>query len=487
MPAYRDFQGVSLVDYLRDALLGLADVELFPPPPRLARVAERVRWGEDELPLLLLDDSGGDAERGFFFTSGALYVLHDGRRCPLALIQGGPHHPQGDEVVGFLQTTQGPFPVPALAAAHRRGSLRDTVAAVARYNRGERELSLESFAAQGPISALVVSHLLPFRQIRGAYRVSEHKLAGARRTYLMGLDHLAGERLLALADANLVDSGGETGMVLTDRRVLANLGGARVDIPYSAISAVDVTSGMLSSELVLGAWDRRISLDLGGLVESARGLHGFFLGLLGLVPHARFQEPSATNVEPRSTVQARNALLGATRKGRITEEAAADVRIRLDLVEQTLRFGRGAKDGWYESPLGHGDLRHALGVLFGTARPTAWDGRIETLDYPFRGRNQAHLPGVGVAWMIMPMSAPYPYLRTQLAALGGGTGFTLNGLRENAAIPLGSTMMQLNYRLAEIEQDILFRRILFGLEMDVRDLTVLPPHVVVARAAELSS
>ncbi len=486
MTAYRDFQGVSLVDYLRDALLGVSDIELFPPPARLAQVAIRVRWPDNELPLFVLDDTGGEAERGFFVTSEALYVLSDGRRCGLGFIQGPPQHPQGEEVPGYLPTAHGPFPVPSLATAHRRVSFRDAIAAIARYNQGDRELSLQSFAKEGPISQLVVTHLLPFRQVRGAYRVSEIKLGGARRTYLMGLDHLGGERLLALVDPNLADQGGESGLIFTDRRLLVN-SGVRADLPYAAISHATHASGMISNQLVVTAWDHPYAITLGGLIESLPGFLGFFQALAGLLPHARYQEPIASNVEPRTTVAARNALLGATRKRLVSEDTAADLRIRLDLVEQTLRYGRGSREGWYQSPLGKGDLRYALGVLFGTPQNGGSDGRMETFDYVFRGRAQAHLPGAGVAWMLMPMSAPFQLLRAHIVDFAGGTGFALNGIRGQTTIPIPTTVMQLNYRLAEIEQDLLFRRILFGPEVDAAQLAAIPPYAVTQRAAETTA
>lgn len=484
MTAYRDFQGVSLVDYLRDALMGVADVELFPSAERLAQIATRVRWPDNELPLFVLDDTGGPLERGLFVTSEALYVLSDGRRCALPYVQSGPHFPQGEELPGFLQTAHGPFPVPSMSTPHRRVSMRDALAAVVRYNQGDRELSLASFAKEGPISQLVVTHLLPFRQVRGAYRISEVKLGAARRTYLMGLDHLGGERVLALVDANLADVGGDTGMVFTDRRLLVN-SGLRADIPYAVLSNATFQSGMLSNELVLTAWERPYAITLGGMIESVQGFLGFFHNLFQIVPHARFQEPLASNVEPRGTVAARNALLAATRKKLLSEDTAADFRIRLDLVEQTLRFGRGARDGWYESPLGRGDLRHALSVLFGTPQNGGSDGRMETLDYVFRGRAQAHLPGAGAAWMLMPMSAPHQLLRAHVIDIPGGTGFALNGVTGQVQTPIGATVMALNYRLAELEQDLLYRRILFGPDMDAARMAAIPPHAVTQRAAEL--
>lgn len=485
MGAYRDFQGVSLTDYLRDALLGMADVELFPRPERLAVAATRVRWPASEQPLFLLDDAAGTCERGVLVTSDALYVLSDGRRCPLTFVQAPPHFPQGEELPGVVPTPQGPFAVPVMSTPHRRGSLRDALSAVARYNQGDRELSLQSFAAQGPISELVVNYLLPFRQVRGAYRVSEIKLAAARRTYLIGLDHLGGERLLALACPNLADVGGEMGLVFTDRRVLVNAG-VRADIPYAALQNASYVPGMLSNELVLTAWDRPFAMKIGPLAESLQGLLGFFHALLGMPPASRYQEPTGTNVEPRSTILARNALLAATRKGLVSDDTAGDLRVRLDLVEQTLRFGRGGRDGWYESPLGRGDLRHALSVLFGAPRNAGFDGRMETLDYLFRGRNQAHIAGAGVAWMLMPMSAPYDTLRAHVVDFVGGTGFSLNGIRGQASTPLGPTVMQVNYRLAEIEQDLLYRRILFGPEVDPAQLAAIPTPQIQARAHELA-
>ena len=485
MGAYRDFQGVSLVDYLRDALLGVADIETFPPPERLATISTRVKWPPNEHPLFIIDDTGGSAERGIFVTSDALYVLSDGRRCPLSFIQAPPQYPGGDEVPGFLMTPQGPFPVPAMSTPHRRGSMRDALAAVSRYNQGDRELSLQSFARQGPISELVVSHLLPYRQIRGAYRVSEIKLAAARRTYLMGIDHLGGERLLALTDPNLAEVGGETGLVFTDRRVLVN-SGARADLPYSAITYAHHVSGMLSNELVITAWDRPVAVTLGGMVESLQGLMGFFFALQQVPPSQRYQEPTASNVEPRATVLARNALLSAAKKNLVSEDTAADLRVRLDLVEQTLRFGRGGREGWFQSPLGREDLRFALSILFGQAQNGGSDGRMETLDYVFRGRAQAYLPGAGVAWMLMPMSAPYQVLRAHVIDFLGGSGFSLSGIRGQTSTPIAATVMQLNYRLAEIEQDILYRRILFGPEVDAARLTDIAPHAIQQRAHELS-
>lgn len=484
MGAYRDFQGVSLVDYLRDALLGTADVELFPPAARLATIETRVRWSPNELPLFLLDDTNGSAERGVFVTSEALYVLADGRRCPLAFVQSPPQYPHGDEAPGVLATHQGPFLVPVMATPHRRASLREALGAVSRYNQGDRELSLQSFARQGPVSELVVGHLLPYRQVRGAYRVSEIKLAAARRTYLIGLDHLGGERLLALLDGNLADVGGESGLVFTDRRVLVNAG-VRADLPYAAITHAQYVSGLLSSELVITAWDRPFNVTLGAMGETTPGLLGFFNGLQHIPPTQRYQEPVASNVvEPRATVPSRNALLAVTRKKLVSDDTASDLRIRLDLVEQTVRFGRGGRDGWFQSPLGRDDLRFALSVLFGAPQNGGSDGRMETIDYVFRGRNQAHLPGAGVAWMLMPMSAPYQTLRAHVVDFIGGSGFSLHGIRGQTSTPIAPTVMQVNYRLAELEQDILYRRILFGPEVDAKTLTDIPAHAVQQRAQE---
>jgi hypothetical protein len=237
---------------------------------------------------------------------------------------------------------------------------------------------------------------------------------------------------------------------------------------------------------VLTAWDKPFPIKIGPLAESVQGLLGFFNALLGVPPAARYQEPTGTNVEPRATILARNALLAATGKRLVSDDTAGDLRIRLDLVEQTLRFGRGGRDGWYQSPLGRGDLRYALGVLFGAARSSAFDGRMETLDYLFRGRNQAHIAGAGVAWMLMPMSAPYDTLRAHVVDFLGGTGFSLSGIRAQTSTPLGATVMQLNYRLAEIEQDLLYRRILFGPEVEPAQLAAIPTHHIQARAQELS-
>ena len=87
--------------------------------------------------------------------------------------------------------------------------------------------------------------------------------------------------------------------------------------------------------------------------------------------------------------------------------------------------------------------------------------------------------------MLMPMSAPHQLLRAHVIDIPGGTGFALNGVTGQVQTPIGATVMALNYRLAELEQDLLYRRILFGPDMDAARMAAIPPHAVTQRAAEL--
>lgn len=493
---YRTAQTLSLGEYLRDHLLGNKEIEIFPGPERI----QKLRVPLQERPVALLDDTAfRSCKSGVVVTENALFVLYDGRGVPLTTITDGPHFPQGAENAGYVGTTAGPFVVPSLGTDTSRAALRRLLEIVIAWNRGERSSPLEAFKAAGHVSQGVVSCLLPCPKVMPIWAVPDDKRVNAR-AFTRGMDHAAGERALALIDETTL-GGCDYGVVVTDRQIhwRSDNPEKEISVPYNWLSGVGKGSSVFGETIYVHTHQARHELNLIASSEAIAPL-GHFLGWLAtLPPDARWQAPSPD--EPPMPSIAYEARATSAQAGRELEPGHADDLVRrLDLLARNEHFGRGAREGMWQSPLSLADLRYALCAVLGEPLQRHWDGVTETLDFHLRrggsGAGGALLSSavgialfatVGFGWVSVPKGPTITVVRFGLREGPTGSAYAVHGLAGHQYVASPALEDQIDAGLAGLEREVLRRRIAFGLAVDPRELGSYPREHVGARLHELLS
>lgn len=493
---YRTSSAITVGEYLRDHLLGDKAIEVFPGPERIGKIRVPLK----ERPVVLLDDTAfRSCKSGVVVTESALVVLYDGRAVPLASITDGPHYPQGNDAAGWVGTAAGPFVVPALGLDETRDAFRRIVERIIAWNRGDRTSPLEAIRATGPIAEGVVTCLLPCSKVMPSWAVPDKKRAGAR-AFTRGMDHASGERPLAVIDETTL-GGCEEGVLVTDRQIRWRKENpdAEIGAYYNTLGGVSPSSSVFGKSIHLHTHTGRHELQLITAQEAIDPL-GRFLGWIAtLPPEMRWQAPPA---EDRALPEiAWEDRCVAAQDGRELDAAViADLRRRLDLRARNERWGRGAREGLWQSPLSMPDLRYALCAVLGEPLQRHWDGVTETLDFHLRRSGSgaagavlssavgiALFATVGFGWVSVPKGPTITIARFALRESALGTAYAVRGYTGSAYVESPALEAQVDAGLLGLEREVLRRRIAFGLAVDPRELGGYPAEHIGARLHELAS
>jgi len=314
-----------------------------------------------------------------------------------------------------------------------------------------------------------------------------------------GLNHLAGEALIALADEDLDSKKFTCGAVVTDRRFLARSEEICVDIPYSDLSGVQANTGIILDDLVLMAWGR--SYKLPSFTE-VKPIRAFLQAMLGVHPAYRVPPPRPllhpSADDPTGAGGARMGiwsgdprvlpLLGMAyeghKRGWFSAETGADFASRALLFDRTLFGGRGSSEGWWTSPLGAPDLAYAFSCMLGP--PISVHQESNARVFTFRLERKANvgravvsavglvaLGVLGVGWV----SGPGKQLREfslRIAPGNSSSGFALFEGNTPLSKEWPRVLQGLFEVLPRIEGRILLQRTAWGWEAPPEQLEAAP-------------
>ncbi|MBI2894688.1 MAG: hypothetical protein HYY06_14130 [Deltaproteobacteria bacterium] len=212
----------------------------------------------------------------------------------------------------------------------------------------------------------------------------------------VGLDHFAGERVLAGALLRLTPKGHEHRLALavTDRRtalggwsdIKGNFNGKRFSIPHTELLSTDSKTGLLSAYLGLVTARGKEEVPLVS-TDGMKMLDGFYKTLLVQIPPEARVEPATPwpAPAPDDPAGARTAaqslwfqdpaaarmletLDGNVRAGRMEPAIAVDLVGRVVLAHRARAGGPGMRDGLWISPMSALDLGCTLAGIYGPPR-----------------------------------------------------------------------------------------------------------------------
>jgi hypothetical protein len=283
-----------------------------------------------------------------------------------------------------------------------------------------------------PMRALVGQYLRPFHKARGVLDDMELTLAvfdaaqaaGAEAIAGcgVGLDHLAGERVLAacLLRETPRDVEHRVTCAITDRRTALS-GWSSIAGPLSAndrrfsvlhreIARIDSKSSMLHHHVSLLTPQAKYDLRFPKITEM---LAAFYGALLQYVPHEQRWEPPTPLVNPSAPAEslwmhdphAYAMLHGAVRHG---GDFAHDFLTRVVLAHRSRLGGPGMTDGMWISPMSARDLGQTLVRVFGApmahARPSPGYEQLDFYVDPQRDPLGDVAAGLGLAASIVFLS-----------------------------------------------------------------------------------
>lgn len=292
--------------------------------------------------------------------------------------------------------------------------------------------------SDSPLRALVHRTLRPIERRPSMFDSSELTLAlfdGAARAGAeavagsgVGLDHLAGERVLASVLWRDTPKGNEhrIAVALTDRRTVVSgwssiagpltLNGTRGAVAHADLVGVDVKDSVLSRKLVLKGPSGTLDVTVAEAVPAL----GAFYRALGAVPVEARAEPAtpfvqATDGDPTGAATTAGALWSddpearsmlaqlarAAAEGGLAAAAGRDFVGRVVLAHRIRLGGPGMRDDRWMSPMSAHDLGHTLVRIFGapTSHQQPQPG-VEMLDFrldPRRDLVGAAMSTLGVA------------------------------------------------------------------------------------------
>lgn len=479
-------------EYLRQWLAGDPDIELFPAPPRLAKLAWPIHG---EAPLVLLDDTVMHSlKAGFLLTTHSLYTLGDGRRIDVTTLRGGPHYPRGTEQPGYLDTTAGPFPFAAIGTAETRGRLERLVDVVCAYGRGDRSSPYEALARRGPVSYAATTTLLASKDVIPPWGLPAQKRDGLH-LFSHGMDHIGGEEPLAVIDETSLGACDE-GVIFTDRALRvrnenASEGQQEYVVRYTDLVHASFGSVVFGRSINLRTTQRIHELQLIKNEDAVDHVMRFLGAVMHLPPHARY--------EPRPPGNVGDAMLHAYITGlALPQEIEADFRQRVLVQHMNERWGRGDREGWAISPLSLADLRFALGTVLGPPMMHPhWDGRIETADFSLHQRGPgagavassvvgiALLATVGIGWISVPRGPTITSVRVRTIQMAGGAGMSVTGFAGRVESHAPQIAERIDDKLFHVEHEIMRRRCILGPSLPCHELFAVDDATLAARAAAL--
>lgn len=479
-------------------------------PKKLANAAKWAPFGA-ETPLVLIDDSiFGGGKAGALITSHALYCDEPRVRLELGWLRYPPSWPEGPEGAPRVHTPHGEVKLRQMTLAEVQAAWSRLLTRIVNLNTGMVTGPATSAPIEGPLGELALAHLV-HGDILLAPAIPQKKLHAAAASFADWLDYVHGERLLAYLDETTL-GGGDEGIAVTDRRLIARIGDKHLNVPYGALVGADLSRGLLENKLGLAAGAYSGQVPLITLKDAGEPLVRFLRAVMALPPDQRWAPaPTWANANDPSGAATLAANLvapdprvplmlqyvhAAHARGAMGVEMAQDLVERVYIVHQTMAYGRGSQQGWRISPLHGEDLAFLLQGVFGEPLAVTGDAATRLLDFAIGRRANvgaaataavglAMLAVVGVGWVSAPKKA-IQGVRMTLRDLGRGTGFSAQGVLSGALYPLhqvdAGTLGWVLDALDDLEALTIFERAVFGWQAPAHDLfsvapTVLAEHV----------
>lgn len=478
-------QSAFLGAFLRDSLLGLRGVEIDLPEARVDKARLPIA---DETPVALVDATAhGSGRAGFLITSEALWVIADKRRIALSEIVSPPRF---DASRGLLDTTAGRIALPPLARPESRDALVCAVEAVIAFFAGARSTRVDELVRRGPVSAAVYAHLLQRAGVMAEWAISESRLA-ALRPLLAGMDHLEGERVLAVIEETSRGREDE-GVAITDHRFVARRDGETRAVRLSALTAVEVRRADDAWSLRVKSGESGIDVEMRSSAGAAEDLARLLDALLHVPPESRIERGE---MPARPTAEEATLAAALSARGGLTPAGAADLCTRLVVSERNQRYGRGARAGKHLSPLSLLDLKYALTIAMGAPIRRREVGHEHVLDFSLRRPLSARgapsrralsvLAPIGFEWVSVPKGPTIATVRVTMTDLVGATGFSVVGLHAREETAADLVFAEVERGLPLLERELLRRRAVFGLDVSPAQLAEVKNDVLARRIAEL--
>ncbi len=469
--------------FLRDSLLGVSAIEVDVPAARLGKVHLPLAG---ESPVALVDVTAHRTARaGFLITDEALWIIADGRRVALSEILAPPTFRAGR---GMLDTTAGPISIPAPGAPDAEHAIARAVEAAISFFAGFRSTRVDELVGRGPVSAAVGAHLLHRRGVVAEWALADERRA-ALRPLTRGMDHLDGERLLAVIE-ELEGGRGDEGVAITDRRIATRAAGETRSVRLSLVTGVELRHETDKSSLTVLAGKHSFTIVMRSSREAAPDLARWLDEVTRLAPETRME--ASTRSWPPTEEAALAAALSA--RGELPDAHARELCARVDVLERNDRFGRGARGGKWLSPLSVADFVHALGIAMGAPARRKVDGAVTVLDFALRRpmnargssrRNISVLAPTGFEWVSLPKGPTVASMRAYITDLVGATGFGISGLRAREETATDEVMVEVERGLPALERELMRRRCAYGLDVRPAELAQIRNDVVARRIAAL--
>ncbi|MCC7540775.1 MAG: hypothetical protein IT379_31450 [Deltaproteobacteria bacterium] len=361
--------------------------------------------------------------------------------------------------------------------------------------------------------------------VRFPPKIEQKTLQVAALTFGVGLDHLEGERVIAVLDESVyaktagaimsvfndrLDCEYFGGLVVTDRHLVG--GDPPEAVPLDRITGARVTGSVFRKLEVLGQ-----TRNKSYVLESDKEVAAFVNALVQYPPHARVAAPRAlvapTADDPTGVLAEMNELgagdaravqlmaLPAALRSRVaavTSDLALDLASRAVLYARTLNAGRAMKNGLWISALPGPDLLAVLGRMLG--RPVYqqpdpqgslevrfhWDGSVaKALLDSAVGLTVLAVAGVG--WTMWPERSVISW---RLTPFGPFTGFQLKAITGQRGNPFDQgedlKLRQLMHDTLQVHEGrALLLRMIFGWGAPLEQLFQSQQADVAAKMQEL--
>jgi len=313
----------------------------------------------------------------------------------------------------------------------------------------------------------------------------------------VGLDHTAGERVLAVGDNSKAHEL-EDFFMLTDRQIAGRHWRVFFHATLDEVTHVVEGTSFAIPKLMLHT--------RGGIVEVKMGLMsrqlGAFLSALCQLPPGVRTPPIDPIPAPTSTDLANDQWVKAI-AGTLSPacEAARNLIARIILQSRNSTFGRGMLSGWWMSPLPIADLQQAIQQLLGrpkrefqqvnrfTSEFSLSDGGAAGKAVASSAAGLAAAAFLGVGWISIPAKS-VSQLRVSLSSAPGMTCIELEGTSSKRFEPVSVIQPRLLAKLLELlgryEQALLYRRALFDWEEHPAQLMGKTPDEVQERLTRLT-
>jgi hypothetical protein len=325
-----------------------------------------------------------------------------------------------------------------------------------------------------------------------------------------GCDHTLGERAVAMLVADLAPGPNGNAALVTDRRLLARADDLFADVPFDALARMDAKRGIVYDDLWLHTRERAYKLvglqDQGPLVAFLQGLCAVdpawrvppALPLVtpteGDPSGAGYLRATACAGDPRVGALA-SVLEGACARSIVTVAQARDLAARVSLLDRTLAYGRGARGGWWQSPLAPPDLSLTLGRVLGPPVQVQDVGGARVLRFRLGGGGNVAgaaastavgllaLGVLGIGWVSTPGRSARD-IDAHLLPAEASTSFGLLEGRDPLSRQGPELLEAVLERLPGLEARALLLRCAYGWEAPLEFLETIPSGAVQGRLRE---